>query len=207
MEIRTIEAEIRMDFDKGLPKLGGLAVPYEVVSDVAVPENPLLKERISRGAFRKSVVEDDIRMLWQHLPQYVLGRNRANTLKLLEDERGVWFEVVPPDVGWAKDLVQSIKRRDITQMSFKFSGTAHYERSGDSYLQIIDEGRLEEVSVVTVPVYQSTSVYSRSAEGNLLVNGKPIELVETKVEIKPQEINMEDLWKRFDAVLKANGGN
>lgn len=206
-EIRSFEGQFRMSFDNGMPKLTGLAVPYETLSDATLPENPLLKEKISRFAFKRSVEQDDIRMLWQHLPQYVLGRNRSGTLKLIENESGVYFEAIPPDVQWAKDLVTSIKRQDISQMSFKFGGSAHYERAADgSYIQIVDEGRLDEISIVTVPVYSTTSVYSRSAEGILVVDGKPVELVEHKfVEVKPQ-IKDEELWARLDAVLKKNSG-
>ena len=209
-EIRTIETAFRMEFDKGMATLSGLAVPYNVISDYTVPENPLLKEVISVGAFKRSVETDDIRLLWQHLPQYVLGRNRAGTLKLFENEKGVFFEAVPPDVQWSRDLVQSIKRRDISQCSFKFGGTAHYERAKDGgYVQIVDEGRLEEISIVTVPVYNSTSVYSRSAEGGLLVNGKLVEVVDREREKASEkvEINLDDLWARLEAVNKRNSNS
>lgn len=209
-EVRSFEAigNLRMNYDDSkTPKLMGLAVNYNIISDEFIPENPHIKEKIAVGAFRSSVASDDIKLQWQHNSLYILGRTRAGTLSLTENEKGVYFVCTPPDVGWARDLVVSIKRGDISNMSFKFSGKAHYERSGDGYLQVVDEGRLSEISVVENPVYHSTSVFSRSADGIFLVDGKPIEMIENKVEtINPPEINMVEELKRLEKVNKRNTG-
>jgi len=206
---RTVEGVVRMSFDGKFPSITGLAVAYNKISNAPLPESPLIKEKIAVGAFKRSVAEDDIQLLWQHNTQYILGRKRAGTLTLTENDEGVSFENVPPDVGWARDLQTSIKRGDISSMSFKFNGSAHYERmAGGTYLQVIDEGRLEEISIVTSPVYLSTSVYSRSAEGVLLVNNVPVDIIDPNVKnFDPQAINIIDLWKRYDiAVAKNLGG-
>jgi hypothetical protein len=49
-----------------------------------------------------------------------LGRNHAGTLSLVEDERGLKIEIIPPNTTWAKDLMESIRRGDVDQMSFGF---------------------------------------------------------------------------------------
>jgi hypothetical protein len=207
---RTIEGVVRMSFDGKYPSISGLAVAYNRISDAPLPESPLIKEKIAVGAFKRSVEEDDIKLLWEHERKYVLGRTRAKTLTLKENDEGVSFENVPPDIGWARDLQTSIKRGDISSMSFRFSGSAHYERmAGGAYLQVIDEGRLDEISIVTSPVYLSTSVYSRSAEGILLVNNTPVDvIIDPDVKnFNPQTVDINELWKRYDiAVAKNLGG-
>ena len=42
------------------------------------------------------------------------------TLVLEEDDIGLKVRISPPDTSWAKDLVTSIKRGDISQMSIGF---------------------------------------------------------------------------------------
>ena len=205
---RSFETMIRMNFDDPhKPKLMGLAVPYNKVSDVTVPENPLIKEKISIGAFKRSVASDDIQLLWQHNDLYVLGRNRAGTLTLTENEEGVSFENIPPDTDWFKGLETSIKRRDISYMSFKFGASVHYERMSDgSYLQVVDEGRLDEISIVRRPVYLSTNVYARSPEGILLVNNAPVDIIDPNVKNFIPQINADDVWKRYDKFVEKNSG-
>lgn len=204
--IRSFETVIKTDFDNKPPKLIGLAVAYNKISDNPLPESPSIKEKIAIGAFKRSIEQDDVKLLWQHDTKYVLGRKRAGTLTLTENNDGIYFENVPPDVGWARDLQVSIKRKDISNMSFKFSGVAHYERmAGGAYLQVVDEGRLDEISIVTEPVYLSTSVYSRSAEGALLVNSKPIDIIDPETGLPyPQDINFDDVLKRYDAIIAKN---
>ncbi len=204
--IRSFETAIKMNFDIKPTKLEGLAVAYNRISDNPLPESPEIKEKIAVGAFKRSVEQDDIKLLWQHDTKYILGRKRAGTLTLIENDDGIYFENVPPDVGWAKDLQVSIKRGDISNMSFKFSGVAHYERmAGGNYLQIVDEVRLDEISIVTEPVYLSTSVYSRSAEGVLLVNNKPVDIIDPETGLPyPQDINFDDVLKRYHIAVAKN---
>jgi HK97 family phage prohead protease len=204
--VRSFETFVRMDFNGAYPKLIGLAVAYEKISDNPLPENPQIKEKIAIGAFRRSIAEDDVKMLWQHEIKYVLGRIRAGTLSLTENNDGVHFENTPPDVGWARDLQTSIKRQDIGHMSFKFSAQVHYERlAADTYLQVVDEGRLHEISIVTEPVYLSTSVYSRSPDGELLVNGKKVKIIDPKIP-EPEQIlpSVQELFEKFDSLIERN---
>ena len=122
-----------------------------------------VREKVVKGAFEDTIQIDDIRALFNHDPNYVLGRNKAGTLTLEEDEKGLKVRIVPPDTTWAKDLLVSIKRGDITQMSFGF--TVILDRW--SYEDNIDvrellKVKLFDVSPVTFPAYSQTECGIRS---------------------------------------------
>ena len=119
-------------------------------------------EQVAAGAFVDSLQTDDIRALWNHDPNFVLGRNRSGTLKLVEDSRGLKFEVKPPDSGWARDLRISMLRKDVTQTSFAFRTlTDRWERIDGVRVRTLLKARLYDVSVVTYPAYPQTSAAAR----------------------------------------------
>jgi len=127
------------------------------------------RERIRTGAFREAIDQDDIRALFNHNPDYILGRNRSGTLKLSEDERGLAIEIDPPDTNVARDLIASMKRGDVTQMSFGFSvkpdGQEWAEDDDGMIIRTLTNVRLFDVSPVTYPAYPETDVAVRSLQG------------------------------------------
>src|SRR5262245_1416008 len=62
----------------------------------------------------------DLRALVDHDPGKVIGRLSAGTLRVEKDSRGLSVEIDPPETSIGQDLVASIKRRDVTGMSFSF---------------------------------------------------------------------------------------
>lgn len=123
------------------------------------------KEKVSRGAFIESVKKDDIRALFNHDPNYVLGRNLAGTLKLEEDEIGLRVKITPPDTSWARDITTSIRRGDISQMSIGFI-VEKDEWSTENGMDTRDlkKVRLFDVSPVTFPAYSATDVGVRAMQ-------------------------------------------
>ena len=98
----------------------------------------------------------------------MLGRVRSGTLQLNEDATGLHFVVDAPDVGWARDLRESVRRGDITQCSFAFRPIRQAWRwanpdSNDLDERTLIEVELDDVSIVTRPAYPDTEVYARSA--------------------------------------------
>lgn len=128
------------------------------------------REKIEPGAFAESIGRDDVRALWNHNSDSVLGRNKANTLRLAEDERGLSIEIDMPDTQTARDLAVSIRRGDVSQMSFGFmvdgKGGAVWEENDDgTYTRTLKKVRLFDVSPVTYPAYPQTDIAVRSLDG------------------------------------------
>lgn len=166
MEYRTFKADalsIEKRGENGAQKIVGHAAVFDVIG-----EGGWFREKVAPGAFANTIKQDDVRALFNHDPNYVLGRNTAGTLRMLEDEKGLWIEIDPPDTQFARDLATSISRGDITQMSFGFEILKEERVSGEGKEQdlfILNEVRLWDVSPVTFPFYKQTdvSVNSRTA--------------------------------------------
>ncbi len=122
LEKRSFDSSIAYSKEEhNTVRLRGLAIPYNQLSDNPIIGMPGIKERILPGAFRKSLDSGrDVMMLWNHELKYIFGRTTRKTLTLNEDENGVNFMNDPPESGWAKDLLPSIKRGDYSKMSFSF---------------------------------------------------------------------------------------
>ncbi len=143
-------------------RIVGHAAVFETIGD-----GGWFREKVAPGAFSKSIGQDDIRALFNHDPNYVLGRNKAGTLTLREDEKGLWIEVDPPDTQFARDLKTSITRGDITQMSFGFEIINEERQKGtdkEPDLFTLREVKLWDVSPVTFPFYAQTDVSVHSRE-------------------------------------------
>lgn len=122
-------------------------------------------EIITKGAFNKTL-GNDIRALWNHNTQYVLGRNKSGTLELREDEKGLFGIVKLPATQYAQDLYELISRGDVDQCSFGFNILAEdlEELASGAYRWRLNELDLHEISVVTFPAYENTSVQARAKQ-------------------------------------------
>lgn len=115
-------------------------------------------EQIAPGAFNRTLKENnDIRALFNHDWNVVLGRTKAGTLKLSEDERGLKFELELPNTTAGRDLAKSMERGDINQCSFGFNATEEtWDYNSEPALRTINEAELYEISVVSIPAYEDT---------------------------------------------------
>ena len=165
IERRAIAAEFRVEGGEK-PKIIGYAAKFDTLSE----EIWGFREKIAPGAFKDAIGASDVRALFNHDPNIVLGRNKAGTLTLVEDEIGLRYEITPPDTQTAKDILESIKRGDVNQSSFAFSmrngGVAQWEDKpdGTSIRTIIKVAELFDVSPVTYPAYPDTESGVRSAK-------------------------------------------
>lgn len=160
IERRTFEVEEFRMVDGEEPEITGYAAVFDKLSE----DLGGFREKVASGAFSKSLMKDDIRALFNHDPNYVLGRNKAGTLELEEDGHGLRIRVKVPKTQWAMDLMESIKRGDINQMSFGFRTIKDtWEKVGNNTERTLQEAQLFDVSPVTYPAYPQTSAAVRSA--------------------------------------------
>jgi uncharacterized protein len=122
------------------------------------------REMIAPGAFRDAILVSDVRALLNHEPSFVLGRKKNGTLKLWEDERGLAIDIDPPETQWANDLLVSIGRGDIDQMSFGFTvGEDRWEEiEGETRRTILRVDELFDVSPGPSPAYPETDTALRA---------------------------------------------
>lgn len=147
-------------------------------SDPVITGHPLLygkwsddlggfRERILPGAASKTIREGDIRVLFNHDPNFVIGRTKSGTAEFTEQVQGVAMRATPPATTWATDLITTMRRGDVDQMSFAFTAIRDEwrepKREGELYERDIAELRMYDASVVTFPAYVQTDAQVRSA--------------------------------------------
>jgi HK97 family phage prohead protease len=163
VEIRTQKVELRVNRkeDGALPKIEGYASVFNKDS-----EDMGFIERVAPGAFKKALKISDARALFNHDPNYILGRQSSGTLKLKEDKTGLFMSVNPPDTQIIRDLVLTpIERGDMTEQSFGFSIAADEWKDLDTdhpTRTITEVKNVFDVSPVTFAAYNDTSVALRS---------------------------------------------
>ena len=151
---------------ENMPKeIGGIAAVINSVTDLGYFE-----EVIERGAFDYALSKEyDIRCLFNHEAELILGRTKANTCNVFVNADGNLEYTWVPDYEnpTHMSVVRSIMRGDITQSSFAFtikeqtwSDSTKYGTMGKRTIKIIDE--LFDVSPVTYPAYQDTEADARS---------------------------------------------
>ena len=118
------------------------------------------KEQIQEGTFSETIKKDDVRLLFNHDASLVLARNKAKTLKLSEDKKGLYFEASLPDTQLGRDLATSVERGDITSNSFGFFILSErWERRGGENIRVLEKVRLVDISAVTFPAYPATELH------------------------------------------------
>lgn len=152
-----------------------------------------LRETIKPGAFGRALREsDDVRCLFNHNADNILGRSAAGTLAMKEDSSGLYYDCDAPDTQLGRDVRTSIKRRDITGCSFAFMPTKQSWRDvvqdGKTIrFRDIEEVELYDVGPVTYPAYEGTDVDARSLEmraARVWPQGLPEDVIEHCPELR-----------------------
>jgi len=156
----TVDEDMKAEAPDGPPIFRGHAAVFDRESE----DLGGFRETIARGAFRKALdANQDTVALFNHDPNYVLGRTTNNTLDLREDPRGLHAYFQAPDTQYARDLREVVRRGDVSQMSFAFTVAKDdwQERSDGSIMRrVLEVDRLYDVSLVTTPAYPQTDAQS-----------------------------------------------
>lgn len=187
--IRTKELRLIREAGKAPKARGHAAVFNELSEDLGG-----FREVIQPGSFQEAIGRDDVRALWNHDSNLVLGRNLAGTLTLEEDEVGLFVEIDLPDTQAGRDAAISIERGDVSQMSFGFQildwarDQVWGKDESGNLLRTITKASLFDVSPVTYPAYPQTDIAMRSLERAKAEGLIPTELrEEAPPEPKPEE--------------------
>jgi HK97 family phage prohead protease len=159
-EYRIFKAEVRAS--KGdKPQIAGYAAVFNTPTDIGY-----FREQIAPGAFTKAIADkQDVKCLFNHDPNKVLGRTKSGTLRLAEDNTGLKYECdIDQSTSVGKDVHAHIERGDVDQCSFGFvvrDEDISYDKEGTP-TRTIKQADLFDVSPVTYPAYPTTSVEARS---------------------------------------------
>lgn len=161
----NVELETREQGDAGV--IRGVPIVYDSVTDLGY-----FDEVIERGALDKTNLTD-VRLCLNHDTSFVYARSRNNrpdsTMRLALTDRGLEVEadLAINESPKARDYYSAVKRGDIDKMSFMFSVDDERWEDLDSEhptRHILSIGSVVEVSAVTFPAYDSTSIQARSKE-------------------------------------------
>ena len=112
-------------------------------------------------------LDKDIRALFDHDSSKVLARAKNGTLKMEVDDIGLYGVIeINENDSEALNLYERVKRGDIDQCSFGFfiEDSEIQNLENGQVLEIITRMNLVEISVVTFPAYEATSVKARKKD-------------------------------------------
>lgn len=162
-EVRFSGVELRASSSNGKMTIQGRPAVYNSLSKNLGG----FKEVLLRGCFDESLNDPEIYATFNHDDSKILGRVSAGTLQVSSDSIGLTMRCELPNNTVGKDLHESIKRGDITKMSFGMyvqddawdiatEGGQTFQRRS------VKQAKLFEVSAVTSPAYDASSVSARS---------------------------------------------
>lgn len=163
LEYRNVDAEIRATEDTEMI-VEGYAAKFNCESE------PLgfmgIRESIDPQAFAQTLNEDKQYLHWNHNDDIVLGSTKSGTLSLNTDDVGLHFRAQFPNSPEGISKYTSVKRGDVSQMSFGFQTRKEEwdETDPKNMKRKLLDVRLFEVSLVAYPAYPQTNAQARSID-------------------------------------------
>lgn len=170
----------------------------------------------------KEVDLSNVFLLYGHDYSKPLASTKAGTLKLDVDEVGLHFEAELPNTTYANDVYENVAKKILDSMSFGFVlGMDSFDQAEDgSVVRSIEKMKaLNEISVVTIPAYDSTNVqvdkrsYEKFITSNLETNSKKKEenvkmektlIDNTQTEIRAYEDYIRSRGEERDGITTVN---
>lgn len=148
-------------------QIAGYAIKFDKPSVAEAPFTEYVAQTALNGVDMSKVLA-----LYDHDYANILGRVDAGTLALDVDEIGLHFVLDLPDTSLGRDVYANVKAGNLKGMSFGFTvakGGDVWKRDGKPVRVINKIDSLREISVVSVPAYDDTSVLvTRSLDAFLL---------------------------------------
>jgi len=149
----------------------GYALRFGVVYDMG-----WFTEEVDKNALSNSDLAD-VRILFNHDPNQILGRTTAKTAIVGVDDIGLWYDFTPPESPNGENARVAISRGDITQSSWGFrlrqdatgrrTGDRWEMRNGKEHRILTDVSEVLDASPVTFPANPDTSIAKRSRDAAL----------------------------------------
>ena len=193
-ERRTANGPVELEEGEGFTAVGYAAVFNSTSQNLGG-----FVERIAPNAFKKTIQEQDVRALFNHEADALLGRTANGTLRLSEDDHGLRYEVDLPNTTLGRDVAELLQRGDLSGRSFGFRTISDsWTQTEDGYpLRTLNELAIRDVGPVTFPAYEASEASLRSlAESKELTIEEVVEAAETnslndiiqnKEEVAPEE--------------------
>ena len=176
-EIRSLNNfEIRQigEGEEKQTHIQGYALLFDKMS-----ENLGFREIISKGSLDECDLSNVV-LNFNHDNDKILARNSKSegigSLSLTVNEKGLFFDAIPTDTSYSRDLITNMENGILGKCSFAFridyeddeSQTWDWDSGDRGYdLRTINKiSKISDVSVVTNPAYESTSstIYKRNKE-------------------------------------------
>lgn len=152
----------------------GYALTFDTIS-----EDLGFRETVRQGALDDTDMSDVV-LNFNHDSNQILSRNSKTSgkgsLTLTVDEKGLFFDGIPTDTTYAKDLIENMRQGIVGKCSFAFwldwddNSTQTWDwddgKRGYDFRTINKIAKISDVSIVVNPAYESTStsLYQRSID-------------------------------------------
>lgn len=163
--LTDIHIEKRAEGESESRTIAGYAVKFGVRSK---PIWGFFEEIIMRGAFDGADMTDVI-MTYQHYEDKILARSSSGTLSIKIDEIGVRFSFDAPNTTLGNDMLEMVRRGDISECSFVFTcrsdkWTYADETNGMKYdlREIHEIEKVYDLALVVRPAYPTTEAHVRA---------------------------------------------
>ena len=167
----TEETSFRAIEEEGKRYLEGYASVFQQKSKLIFEHGKFFYEVIDPRAFNE-VLNDpklDVYLTFNHSRDKVIARTTSGTLQLSTDQKGLKFRAELPNVSYALDAYELVKRGDLFENSFAFvvkSGDEEWTKDseGNNIRVVKKVSRLIDVSVVTSGAYENTTISARGTD-------------------------------------------
>ena len=194
-EIRNVAQKIEIREDGQTPHLVGYAAVFNAKS---VDLGPFV-EIIRPGAFKRALAGNpDVKAFLNHNEDRMLGRTKASTLALAEDDHGLRIDITPPDTQDGRDVVTNVRLGNYDAMSFAFEAKVEkWDMNVTPAFRELLDVDLFDVSVVVYPAYPQTEVDLRSFEAARAAAKGPVEEARRRgLEILELELGLRRVGRR-----------